>query len=93
MSTRSAGSPRRTKRPPLTRLAWYLVSGAALVAIDFPGLFYFAIGAAYLALKWLRTGHGRLLPILVLPLLPLPGFFLANRSLVADLLRWNTGGR
>jgi hypothetical protein len=54
--------------PTLPRLAWYLFSGAALVAIDFPGLFYFAIGAACLALKWLRTGHGRLLPILILPL-------------------------
>ena len=43
--------------PSSRRLAWYLVSGAALVAIDFPGLFYFAIGAACLALKWLRTRH------------------------------------
>jgi hypothetical protein len=78
--------------PTLPRLAWCLFSGAALVAIDFPGLFYFAIGAACLALKWLRTGHGRLLPILILPLLPLSGFFLANRSLVADLLRWKPEG-
>jgi len=78
--------------PALPRLAWYLVSGAGLVAIDFPGLFYFAIGAAYLASKWLRTGHGRLLPILILPLLPLPAFFLANRSLVANLLRWKPEG-
>ena len=75
--------------PSSARLAWYLASGAALVAIDFPGLLYLGIGAACLASKWLRTGHVRLIPILALPLLPLAGFFVANGSLVADLLRWS----
>ena len=75
--------------PSSKRLAWYVISGAALVAIDFPGLLYFGIGAAYLGLHWLRARRWRLLPILVLPLLPFPGFFLVNRSLIADLLRWN----
>ena len=79
--------------PTLPALAWYLVSGAALVAIDFPGLFYFGIGAACLASKWLRTGRWLLLPILILPLLPLPAFFLANRSLVARSSALETGGR
>ena len=78
----SAGMPSSAK------LAWYVISGAALVAIDFPGLLYFGIGAACVALHWLWTRRSTLLPILVLPLLPLAGFFLVNQSLVADLLRW-----
>ncbi|MEO8676510.1 MAG: hypothetical protein ABI569_13095 [Casimicrobiaceae bacterium] len=78
--------------PSSTKLAWYVVSGAALVAIDFPGLFYFAIGAAYLAVKWLRARRWKLLPLLALPLLPLVGFFLANRPLITDLLRWDPEG-
>ena len=78
--------------PSSARLAWYVASGAALVAIDFPGLFYFAIGAGYLAVKWLRARRWNLLPILIVPLLPLVGFFLANRSLIADLLRWSPEG-
>ena len=71
------------------RLVWYVISGTTLVAIDFPGLPYFAIGAVYLATTWLRSRQWTLLPVLVLPLLPLLGFSLANPSLIADLLRWN----
>ena len=78
--------------PAPPRLAWYVVSGAALVAIDFPGLPYFAIGAAYLALRWIRGRRWTALPVLLLPLLPLLGFFLANKSLFADLLRWKPDG-
>jgi hypothetical protein len=76
------------RTPTPARLAWHVVSGAALVAIDFPGLFYFGIGASYLALHWVRARRWRLLPILLLPLLPLVGFVVANASLFADLLRW-----
>jgi len=76
-------------RPPMAAaFAWYVVSGAALVAIDFPGLFYFAVGAAYLAVNGLRSQRWMLLPVLLLPLLPLLAFCLANPSLFADLLRW-----
>jgi hypothetical protein len=78
--------------PTSMRLAWYVVSGAALVAIDFPGLPYFAIGAACLALRWIRARRWIVLPILLLPPLPLLGFFLANESLFGDLLRWKPDG-
>ena len=76
-------------RPTARRLVWYVISGTALVAIDFPGLPYFAVGALYLTAVWIPSRQWKLLPILVLPLLPLLGFLLANPSLIADLLRWN----
>src|SRR4030095_5339189 len=78
----------RDRAPTPTALAWYVVSGAALVAIDFPGLFYYGIGAAYLAVRWARARRWQLAPVLLLPLLPLLAFFVANPSLFADLLRW-----
>ena len=77
-----------SRAPTPIRLAWYVISGALLVAIDFPGLFYFGIGAAVLAVGWIRARRWMLLPLLLLPLLPLLGFFLANQALFADLLRW-----
>jgi hypothetical protein len=76
------------RAPAPTALGWYVVSGAALVAIDFPGLFYYGIGAAYLAVRWARAQRWQLAPLLLLPLLPLLVFFIANPSLFADLLRW-----
>ncbi len=82
----------RHEKPTSAALAWYAVSGAALVAVDFPGLFYYVIGAVYLAVAWLRARRWALLPTLLLPLLPLLGYVLANASLFADLLRWRPEG-
>jgi len=78
------------RAPTPAALAWYVASGAALVAIDFPGLFYYAIGAAWLAIQWMRAHRWRFLMILLVPLLPLAAFFVARPSLLSDLLRWRS---